>query len=324
MEKEPKAPETPAADAPKVSDSESFIDKRRQEVEKQVITENETIPEPEKVPEVITPKPEEKKEEPKVAIEDPLERIKKSVQKRIDKVVAQKKSVEEELADAKAELGRLKSKPSEPPLTADDKPPTPEQVEAYIIRMREEGNTKEEVSATRYLIKLEKESAVKDFREAQEKETREAKARSDKQLTDWTALQKDYIVYDESGKPDPKNDLTLSNQSGLLYQTALALYQDIELHRDHYSDPDQILGFRRAVADAYREIHQQGLIKTPKGEPVLDLSRPLRQILAEPEASAAEESVPSQSDSLSDAEKVREEIKARKKNRFLRRPSNNQ
>jgi hypothetical protein len=159
----------PESTEPKV---ESFIENRRSEVEKLVQDANAVMPESE----VQAEEKVEAKEEPKPEDMDPLTRIKKSVQKRIDKVVAQKKTLEEELAETKAELERLKSTPRQPEqgTPKDDTPPTPEQVEAYIVKMREEGNTKEEISATRYLIKLEKELALKEVEEKQTKAHREA------------------------------------------------------------------------------------------------------------------------------------------------------
>jgi len=83
------------------------------------------------------------------------------------------------------------------------------------------------------------------------------------------------------------------------------------------------MGFRRAVADAYREIHRQGLIKTPKGEVVIPERKETRAVLADPSTDSSEEvAQPNNSNSLSDAEKVREEIKARNKNRFIRKIPN--
>jgi beta-glucosidase-like glycosyl hydrolase len=240
------------------------------------------------------------------------------VQKRIDKVVAQKKSAEEELAEARAEIERLKAKveaPEAPKPTQDDTPPTPEQVEAYIAKMSEEGNHKEVAAATRYLIKLEKELAMKEIEARQNETQTKAEAIKQKQLNDWANLSRDYVAYDENGAVDLKSDLNLSNQNGLLYKTALSLYNDKELHRDFYNDPDVIQGFRRAVSDAYREIHQQGLI-TPKGNTVVPRSP--REVLADPSADTIEEPTQTTPNSLSDAEKVREEIKARSKNRFKR------
>lgn len=304
------------SEVPQTSGDE-IVENDRTALEKSIITENETIPQVE-VPKELVPE-EEKTDE--VVSEDPVDRIKKSVQKRIDKVVAQKKSVEDELAEAKAELERLKanSQTKESDVKKDDTPPTPEDVEAYIIKMREDGNVKEEVAAMRYLVKLEKELALKEVEEKQNKTVKESEAQKAKQLSDWTNLSRDYVAYSPDGKVDPKSDLNLANQDGLLYKTALSLYNDKELHADFYNDPDVIQGFRRAVSDAYREIHQQGLIKTPKGESILESKKNSRMALAEPDSDSSEEtSAPKFSNSLSDAEKVREEIRSRNRTRTKR------
>lgn len=321
MEEATKVAETPATS--EVSGSESIIESKRTAIENLVMAENANVPEETvEVPAEVKDS-EGVTTEPQDASDDPVERIKKSVQKRINKVVAEKKSAEEELAEARAEIERLKAKtqeaPKEPENPSDDKAVTPEQVEAYIAKMSEEGNHKEVAAATRYLIKLEKELALKEIEERNQKATQEEQAKKDKQLKEWVSLSQDYVEYDESGKPDPKGELNLSNQKGLLYQTALGLYNDKELHRDFYFDENPIVGFRRAVADAYREIHQQGLLKkSPKGLELPEPKRP-RQVLVDPSSESGEETVQSTaSSSLSDAEKVREEIKARNKNRFKR------
>lgn len=314
MSEETKVPEVPVVEIPKpeTTADESLIESRRSQIESLVIAENETIPELEAPEEVAKEEP--KKEEPKVE-DDPIKKIKESVQKRIDKVVAKQKSAEEKLAEAEAEIERLRAErlnPKTPDATTpkDDTPPTPDQVEAYIAKMSEEGNHKEVAAATRYLIKLEKEIALKEVQETQTKAQKEAETQKASQLKDWTDLSMDY--------EDSNPDMNLANQEGTLYKTALALYNDKELHANHYNDPNVIRGFRRAVADAYREIHQQGLVKTPKGETIIQEKRTPRLSLADPSAVETEE-VPSHANSsLSDAEKVREEIKARNKNRFNR------
>lgn len=309
MIEEVKVPEVPVVETkPETTEDVSLIESRRSQIESLVISENETF-EPE-VFEDAKEKP--KSEEPKVE-DDPIKKIKESVQKRIDKVVAKQKSAEEKLAEAEAELGRLRSErlnPKQLDTPKDDTPPTPDQVEAYIAKMSEEGNHKEVAAATRYLIKLEKEIALKEVQETQTKAQREAEAQKSQQLRDWTALSRDY--------EDSNPEMNLSNQKGLLYTTALSLYNDKELHADHYNDPNVINGFRRAVADAYREIVKQDLNKTPKGEISIEPKRNPRMALAEPEAEVVEESAQSNSNSLSDAEKVREEIKSRNRNRFKR------
>jgi hypothetical protein len=128
-------------------------------------------------------------------------------------------------------------------------------------------------------------------------------------------------VYDDKGQVDMKHDLTLANQKGKLFEVAMGLYNDPELHRDFYNDPDRAIGLRRAVADAYREIHQQGIIKTAPKVDGIETRRVTRQVLADPDAVEAEDTPPSTSNLLSDADKVREEIKQRNRMRSSRKPS---
>jgi hypothetical protein len=323
MSKDTKVAEVPVVKEvvkPKTAVDESLLDNRRANIEKQLINENVpdvSIPDPKPEETKADDPPKEEKE-----VETDVDAIKKSVQKRIGKLVAQKKSVEEELAEVKAELSEMKNSASKPADVKNSEDPTPEQVEAYILRMREEGNAKEEIAATRFLIKLEKEQALKEVRESQNKTQTEAQAATEKTNSELKALANDYMVYDEDGNPDASSDLTLSNKKGKLFTIAMELYNDPELHKDFYNDPNVVHGFRRAVADAYREIHQKGLIKTPKGAEIMPGKVDLRRSLADPSTDSFEDSEPSNNSSLlSDAEKVREEIKARKKNRFPRNAS---
>lgn len=314
MEEDVKVSETP-----KVSD-EVLIENVRATVENAVIKENDTpnvieVDEEAEKPQVIK---EAAEETPQIS---EVDRIKQAVQKRIDKVVAKQKSAEEQLAEAQAEIARLKSNsqhadtPSPKDGTAQ---PTIEQVEAYILKMREEGNAKEEIAATRYLIKLEKDSAIKAVQDEQTKLKQEAEAKVKRENDALLELAKDYVEYDGTGQVDMKSDLTLANQKGKLFQTTMALYNDPELRKLFYSDSDRPAALRRATADAFRELHQQGLIgKTPK----VDVVDRRRQVLADPDS--VSEEVPSQPNSnlLSDADKVREEIKNRNKLRNSRRVS---
>ncbi len=312
------ADEIKVSETPKVSVEAPLIVNPREAIETAIILENETVPEREvDEPEIK----EEIKKEPEVKEElSEVERIKQNVQKRINQVVAQKKSAEEELAEAKAEIARLKSNTNLIADKKDDIPPSIEQVEAYIIKMAEEGNKKEEIAATRYLIKLEKEAAIREVEDRQKSQQGEAQKKAKAESQALLDLAKDYISYDDKGQPDMKSDLTLANQKGKLFTTAMALYNDQELHSQYYNDPDRSLGFRRAVQDANRELHAQGLIKTPKVE-VVDSRRVNRQVLADPEAVEIDDTPQSSSPLLSDADKVRDEIKSRNRMRMPRKVS---
>jgi len=222
---------------------------------------------------------------------------------------SQRDEVQFHLSEAQAEIARLKAGPAQEK-PKDDTPPTIEQVEAYILKMAEEGNKKEEIAATRYLIRLEKEAAIKEVEERQLKMRQEGEQRLQRENRALLDLAKDYIVYDAKGEVDMKSDLTLANQKGKLFESAMALYNDPELHKLYYNDPDRAAGLRRAVQDANKELHAQGLIKTPKVDG-LETRRVSRQVLADPDAVDAEDTPIPSSNDLSDAEKVREEIKQR-------------
>lgn len=312
-----KVPEVP--NKVETSDAETLIENPREAIEKKIIAENEvpSVEETVEATEVAEPVTE-------TPADDPIAKIKESVQKRIDKVVAKQKSAEEKLAEAEAELARLRANPATTANTAvpkdDTAPPSLEQVEAYILKMREEGNAKEEIAATRYLIRLEKEQAIKAVQEEQVKAQRDAETKATRENQALLDLAKDYVVYDDKGQVDMKSDLTLSNQKGKLFTTAMALYNDNELRKTFYNDEDRALAFRRAVQDANRELHAQGLLKTPKVVSFEKAPRTQREVLADPDASFEEEAPTQNSNSLSDAEKVRAEILQRQKLRNSRRP----
>ena len=299
----------------------------REAIENAVILENETVPEREISQEEATDsKPSDESPELKPESEevDQVAKIKAAVQKRIDKVVAKQKSTEEELVEAKAEIERLRSNPKAEVIAdkKNDGPPTQEQVKAYIIKMKQEGNVEEEVAAIDYLLTLKKDAAIKEVEERQNKTSRESQEKAARETAALQDLAKDYISYDENGQPDMKSDLTLANQKGKLFQTALALYNDVELRSQYYNDPDRALAFRRAVQDANRELHAQGLIKTPKVDGI-EVRRDTRQVLADPDAVEIDDSPQPSSPTLpSDAEKVRDEIKSRNSRmRITRRAS---
>lgn len=297
--------------APKAAVEAPILDNPREAIESAVIAKNAEVPET----------AEEVKEEipiETVADISEVDRIKQSVQKRIDKVVAKQKSAEDELIEAKAEIARLKSNSTIE--NKNDDSPTIDQVEAYIVKMAEEGNKKEEIAATRYLIRLEKEAGIKEFEDRQKKQQTDSQAKVERENKALVELAKDYIVYDDKGQPDMSSDMTLANQKGKLLKTALALFNDPELNSQYYNDPDRSLGFRRAVQDASRELHAQGLVRTPKADG-FETRRVTRQVLADPDAVEVDDTPVTSSNLLSDAEKVREEIRNRNKMRNSRRVS---
>lgn len=313
--------EVPVVETPKLETPEPVEINKREAIEEAVIAENEIIPEI--VPEVVEEvKPETKTEtKPEDENLDPVEKIKRATQKRIDKLTAKSKSAEEELAEARLEIERLKDNPKVPEkevVLADDAPPTLEQVEDYIAQKHAEGNHKEAAKATRYLMQLEKENAFKEIEEKQKKVQTQTLQETTRQNQQMKELANDYVVLDDSGKPDISADMTLANQKGLLFKLAKDYFDDRARHSERYDDPNPVMGFRRAVADAYRDIAEHNRMNklTPKGEETV-VRRTRSAALADPDAAFSDEA-PSQSNhtsTLSDAEKVRDEIKSRRTRR---------
>lgn len=274
-----------------------------------------------------TPAPAKDKAEEKQTQEElsnPSEKVKAEMLKRINKVTARAKSAEERLAELEAENQRLRegreSKEEKVEAQSTEKrEPTMEECRKALAKAASEGDWDFHAQITEYMAdakaKAQREQAEKSYREQTSKQTEAQK----KQLTDWTNLCRDFEPTDGEGKVDIKHPLNLSNQQGLLYKTALDLFQDKEL-KAKYAGYDTITGFRLAVNDAYRGIMEQGLYKPARETAkVVGEERVMRrQVLAEPD-SDGDDSAPSQTNAImSDADKVREEIKERQRNRYKR------
>jgi hypothetical protein len=305
----------------------------REAIEAQVIAKNEEVPAvildtPEEAPKSETPvvseAPKELSTDAKDAPVESLEgRIKAKVQKRIDKEVAKRKTLEEQLDETRAELalarqGKLPVESNKSDKTDVNREPTDSEISAALRKAREEGDVDFEVQIMNFVADR-KAKAQRMEAEAQiRKSEQEAQNAQVRQQRDWETLVRDYLVYDDAGNIDNSSDMNLNNTNGKLYKTALALFQDKDL-AGNYADENKILGFRRAVHDAYR-----GLIETQsmKKEPTIaetvnsgdfKSKAGVRKVtqLAEP-GSAGGEDVPSNAPrTLSDAEKVTEEIKHR-------------
>jgi hypothetical protein len=280
--------------------------------------ETEAPPTPKKDAAEAEQKPEESS--------NPSDRVKAEMLKRINKVTARAKSAEERLAELEAENQRLReSKESKEVVaevkstTTDKREPTMEECEAALEKAFSEGDHKFAAQVTKYMAELTAKSQRAEAEKAlSERSTKQSESQK-KQLADWTTLCRDYEPIDSEGKADLKHPLNLSNQNGLLYKTALDLFQDKDL-KVKYSGYDPITGFRLAVNDAYRGIIEQGLYKPARetAKVVAEEKVVRRQVLAEPD-SDGDDSTPSQvNTNLSDADKVREEIKDRQRNRFKR------
>lgn len=303
----------------------------REALEAEILAKNAEIDEVESTETEATIEPAKDKAEVEPKLEEsvnPAERIKADMLKRVNKLTARAKSAEEELAELRAENERLRKVGTEPKVEA--KPvdknaePTMEQCEAALEKAFSEGDHKFAAQITKYMAELTAKSQRAEAEKAFAERNNQQTAAQKKELSDWVNLCNDFAPTDSEGKLDAKHPLNLSNQTGLLYKTALGLYQDKDL-REKYAGYDKMTGFRLAVNDAHRGILEQGLYKpVANAKPVVEKpERSSKAVLAEPDASEGEEdtsqAVSTNSNDMSDAEKARAEINFRTKNRYMRR-----
>lgn len=302
----------------------------REALEAAVIAKNaETYPvESEETEAPPTPKTESAEAEQKPEESSNLsEKVKAEMLKRINKVTARAKSAEERLAELEAENQRLREakESKEEKVEAKSEPvekrePTIEECRKALAKALSEGDHEFAAQVTEYMADLKAKTHRLEAEKAYAERTTKQTEAQKKQLADWTNLCRDYEPTDSEGKVDLKHPLNLSNQNGLLYKTALDLFQDKDL-KAKYAGYDTITGFRLAVNDAYRGIVEQGLYKPARETAkVVTEERPTRrqQVLAEPD-SDGDDSAPSTPNTImSDADKVREEIKDRQRNRYKR------
>lgn len=299
----------------------------REAIEAAVIAKNEEMPTSVEVLEETEAAPVPVKEEAKVEPKreespDPIERIRKETQKRIDKLTARSKSAEEELNELRAENERLKQLAQAPKEEqkkdkgTEKAEPTIEQCEAALEKAIADGDSKFAAQITSYMTKLvarqEREAAEKAFNERNTKQTEAQK----KELADWTLLCKDYEPVTSDGKVDVNHPLNLANQNSMLYRGAMELYTNPQFN-NRYAGYDKVTGFRLATNDAHRIIMEQGLYKPVQPAAAKIVTRQ-NQILAEPDAEGGDEAPSQTTEALSDADKVREEINQRNKMRQSR------
>lgn len=302
----------------------------REALEAMVMAKNEEVTplESDETEAPVAPKKEEASVEPtQEELSNPTERVKSEMLKRINKLTARTKSAEEELAELRAENERLKRGETKTEVKSevkDSKPeekrePTDSEIDAAYEKALSEGDHKFAAQIARYLAERTANRIADERIKQVESKTAQQSEAQKKQLNDWVTLCRDYEPVTEDGKVDVKHPLNLSNQNGLLYKTALDLFQDKDL-KSKYAGYDSVTGFRIAVNDAYRGIIEQGLYKPVResAKVVVEPKQVRKPILAEPDSDGADDSTPQNTNLMSDADKVREEIKDRQRNRYKR------
>ena len=295
----------PTGEVEKVEVEATPEQSRRFEVEEKIQKDRETFPEP-----VVEEVKVEEKVADKVEAADPTKTVKDKVQKRIDKAVAKQKTAEEELAQVRAENEKLKSQIKPPAESEADvkREPTDAEIRTALLKAKRDGDLEFEVQILEYMAerKAKKERAEAELTLS---ESRKKQAEQVEQFQkDWKNIELDY----QSENPE----MNLSNPKSLLYRTAKALYEDKDLAKSVYSDPNRAHAMRLAVSDAFREIVENNLL--PGNKETVEEVKPSetklrkRAQLADPSSSVAEE-IQTVVKDLSDTEKVLNDVKRRKK-----------
>lgn len=295
----------------------SHGDDARRAIEDAAMAKNAEIPVVDEFEETeATPTPAKDKAEVEQTPEESsnhVDRIKKSVQKRIDKITAKTKSLEEQLAEKDAEIERLRSgeqKPKEE--VVEKREPTMEECRKALAKAYNDQDWEFAAQVTEYMAEAKAKAQRLEAEKSYSENTTKQTAATQKQQADWISLNRDYEVVDETGNVDLTHDMSLANQNGELYKTALDLFKSPET-KGRYAGQDTILGFRLAVNDAYRGLIEQGYyqpLNKKVGKETLKKVNAKAQ-LAVPDAEGSDEAPVVHSPIMSNAEKAREEIKYR-------------
>lgn len=287
-----------------------------------------TLKEPEKQPE---PPAEPSDDEEPAGDEDVTEKLKAKIQKRINREFAKRKSAEEELAEAKQEIARLKQSAQKPSTAEEEgepdeplkeskgeaKDPSDAQIKSALRKAREDGDVDFEMEIMDYIAKR---NAKRERLEAM-KEVTSNNSKALERKRQWSELVFDYTVFGEDGKESKDHPMNLNNQNSKLYKTAQALYRDKQLRTARYSRGSEMENLRRAVSDAYLELTRMGenepsrSAPAEKLEPGKSVKARQKAALTEPEQAAPDETeeAAAPSRSVTDTEKVEDEVTRRLK-----------
>lgn len=159
--------------------------------------------------------------------------VKASMQKRIDKLTAEKKATEERLAKIEAKLDKPEDK-KEPVYTK-------EQLKAATKKFMEEGDSDGMFEIMEYMARQETKALKNEYLNEQKRIREEAEAKQ----REWNSVTMHY-----SNDEDPTLDIRKPNST--LYKVAKQFYEDPEI------GPTYLLpgggGMLQAVADAHAEI----------------------------------------------------------------------
>lgn len=166
---------------------------------------------------------------------------KSGVQKRIDRLTAEKKAAEERIAEFEKKMSDMEEKLTEKEASDifDEKLPdyTPQQVNEALQKAVDDGDSRLINEIMDYKVKKGQQEAFKRI----EKQRQEAIKKQQAHVKEWQTIVEDFSDYAEEDK-----NFDLSNQQSTLYQLAAKLFNDPSRKKRYHKDGGQ----RLAVVDA--------------------------------------------------------------------------
>jgi hypothetical protein len=244
--------------------NEEFTDEEIEEISKLSDTDIDKLVEEtmsDEGEETETSESEEETSEPQAEQTDDIDDLLSNrVQRRIDKLTAEKKSANEENDLLKARIAALETKfdqSKEPKEEKKSEALSDDQIAKAIQRGIDDGDTSVIVDAIKYITGQVKEQTVKEQQEIAQKQAEAVQKRN----TEWFSLAKEYspeAYQSELLKSDP--DFNLTDQGSKLYRLANRLFSD-----KGYGQQEQ--GQSRAVREAYSILLERKLEGDTKPTP---------------------------------------------------------
>ena len=184
----------------------------------------------------------------------PFDKRKENLQKEINRLIAQKNSLQDDLDKSKVNK----------PETQEKKDPdyTDEQLNQAIKKMIDEDKPEGILDIINYKVKKMEDALVSRYENDKQSQVKQVEERN----KEWQGILKDYSKdsYDDDWmKEDP--DFDMSDKNSLIYTVAKEFFEDSDLFKARYQGAG---GMRIAVQDAYSEILKQKLAEAKtKPEP---------------------------------------------------------
>jgi hypothetical protein len=253
---------SPMASEEEVSTESQELQEETQETQEQGVTEDDFTPKTIEDGDEESPSPDSEEEAPSetgddevalddLSLDDFKEEKKTGVQKRIDKLVAEKKALEDRLSKVEASADS-KAKPEY----------SEAQLRQAMAKAMEENDPNLMWEIMDYRVKRERESALSEERKRQD----EMALRQQRGALEWQSVIEEYSYLSEEDGPEmfgnSKKALNIKDPNSLLLKVATQLYKNPQYAERYQKDGGQ----RLAVSDAIKWILKKKTAKVTSKE----------------------------------------------------------